>query len=106
MNIKRGVVVSHTGAIEWGVGKVMEVASAKATIQFSDGITRKIAATHYAFLQPGDPAFFVPVAETTKVAKVRAPRIPKIPKIPKQPKAPKAAKTKKPAEEQILSTEP
>lgn len=61
MIIKRGNVVSHTGAMEWGVGKVMEVTALKATIQFSDGITRKIASSHYAILQPADRSCFVPV---------------------------------------------
>ncbi len=104
MNIKRGTIVSNSGAIEWGVGKVMEVSPSKATIQFSDGIIRKIAATHYVILQPGDPAFFVPLPEIIKVAKVRAaPKIPKeakaakIPKEPKAPKIPKAAKAPKQA---------
>jgi len=98
MNIKRGTVVSNTGAVGWGVGKVMEVTPSKATIQFSDGITRMIAATHYAVLQPGDAAFFVPVVEIAKEAKVRAkPKTPKIPKIPKPPKVPKMAKANKPA---------
>jgi hypothetical protein len=93
MNIKRGTVVSNSGAIEWGVGKVMEVSPSKATIQFSDGIIRKIAATHYLILQPGDPAFFVPLPEIIKVAKVRA--APKVPKILKEPKEPKVAKMPK-----------
>ena len=56
MTIKRGIVVSHAGAIEWGVGKVVEVTAFKATIQFSDGIIRKIASSHYPILQPADPA--------------------------------------------------
>ena len=70
MIIKRGKVVSHTGAIEWGVGKVVEVTSLKATIQFSDGIIRKIASSHYNILQPADPAAFVPIP--VPVVKVRA----------------------------------
>jgi Protein of unknown function (DUF3553) len=61
MIIKLGKVVSHTGAIEWGVGKVVEVAPLKVTIQFSDGIIRKIASSHYAILQLADPAAFVPI---------------------------------------------
>ena len=95
MNIKRGNVVSNSGAIQWGVGKVMEVTASSATIQFSDGITRKIAATHYMILQPGDPAFFVPMPEITTVAKVRAAPRAKIARIPKIPKEPKAGKTVK-----------
>ena len=72
MTIKRGNVVSHAGAIEWGVGKVVEVTALKATIQFSDGIIRKIASSHYTILQPADPAFFVPLPDSVPVAKVRA----------------------------------
>lgn len=73
MIIKRGSVVNHTGAIEWGVGKVTEVAAHKATIQFSDGIIRKIASSHYPVLQPGDPDFFVPIPVSVPNIKVRAP---------------------------------
>ena len=72
MTIKRGNVVKHAGAIEWGVGKVVEVTPLKATIQFSDGIIRKIASSHYATLQPADPASFVPIPDSAPVAKVRA----------------------------------
>jgi len=72
MTIKRGNVVSHSGAIEWGVGKVVEVTDLKATIQFSDGIIRKIASSHYTILQPADPASFVPIPGSVPVVKVRA----------------------------------
>jgi len=78
MIIKRGTVVNHAGAIEWGVGKVVEVAALKATIQFSDGIIRKIASSHYSILQPADPAFFVPIPASVAIVKVRA--------TPKKPK--------------------
>ncbi len=71
MIIKRGNVVNHTGAVEWGVGKVVEVNALKATIQFSDGITRKIASSHYTILQPGDPAAFVDIPDSLPAAKVR-----------------------------------
>jgi len=71
MIIKRGNVVNHTGAAEWGVGKVVEVNALKATIQFSDGITRKIASSHYTILQPGDPAAFVDIPDSVPAAKVR-----------------------------------
>jgi hypothetical protein len=69
MTIKRGTVVSHGGASEWGVGKVVEVSSLKATIQFSDGIIRKIASSHYTILQPADPASFVPIPDSVPVVK-------------------------------------
>lgn len=72
MIIKRGTLVSHTGATEWGVGKVVEVSPLKATIQFSDGIIRKIASSHYTTLQPGDPGLYVPIPVTVSGAKVRA----------------------------------
>ncbi|MBC7964031.1 MAG: DUF3553 domain-containing protein [Steroidobacteraceae bacterium] len=72
MIIKRGIVVNHTGAVEWGAGKVVEVNALKATIQFSDGITRKIASSHYTILQPADPASFVQIPESVPVVKVRA----------------------------------
>ena len=70
--VKRGNIVSHSGAMEWGVGKVVEVTPLKATIQFSDGIIRKIASTHYTILQPADAASFVPIAESIPVVKARA----------------------------------
>ena len=72
MTIKRGNVVSHTGAHEWGTGKVVEVTALKATIQFSDGIIRKIASSHFTILQPADPASFVQIPDSVPVAKVRA----------------------------------
>ena len=78
--IKRGNLVSHSGAIEWGVGKVVEVTALRATIQFSDGIIRKIASSHYTILQPGDPAAFVPIPEKIKVVKVRATPKPRLKK--------------------------
>ena len=72
MIIKRGIVVSHAGALEWGVGKVMEVNELKATIQFSDGVIRKIASSHFAILHPADSASFVSPADSVPVPKVRA----------------------------------
>jgi hypothetical protein len=72
MIIKRGIVVSHAGAIEWGVGKVVEVTDLKATIQFSDGIIRKIASSHYTIRHPADSASFVSPADSLPVPKVRA----------------------------------
>lgn len=72
MNIRQGNVVSHTVELGWGAGKVVEVTPLKATIQFNDGIIRKIASSHYTVLQPADPASFVPAADAVPVAKVRA----------------------------------
>jgi len=72
MIIKRGNVVSHAGAIQWGAGKVLEVDTLKATIQFSDGIIRKIASTHYTVLHPANPASFVLIPDNVPVVKARA----------------------------------
>ena len=72
MIIKRGNVVSHAGALEWGVGKVVEVTPLKATIQFSDGIIRKIASSHYPTLLRADPASFVAIPDSVPAPKARA----------------------------------
>ena len=81
MNIKRGNVVSHTVAHEWGSGKVVEVNDIRATIQFSDGILRKIASSHYSTLQLADPASYLPTSEIEPAVKVRAKRKPKQPAV-------------------------
>jgi transcription elongation factor GreA-like protein len=72
MNVKRGVLVSHTGGNSWGVGKVVEVSPLKATIQFSDGITRMIASSHFNILEPADHGSFIPAPDSIPAAKVRA----------------------------------
>lgn len=95
MIVKRGCVVTHSVALEWGIGKVTEVNDIRATIQFNDGMIRKITSSHYTDLQPADPASYLPPIEKVPVAKVRAVRA--APKTPKVPKAPKAAKTTKAA---------
>jgi hypothetical protein len=82
MIIKPGKVVSHIGAHEWGVGKIVEVTKGKATIQFSDGKTRKIAASHYSSLQPADPTSFSFPPETIQTGKTKMPL--KTPKRRKQ----------------------
>lgn len=84
MNIKIGNMVSHPGGIEWGVGKVVEMATFKATIQFSDGIIRKIASSHYPILEPGDAASFVPIPDAVPVVKVRAVRKKKVKVVPQE----------------------
>ncbi len=85
MIIKRGNVVSHSGAVEWGAGKVVEVSAFKATIQFSDGVVRKIASSHYTILEPADPASFIQIPDNVPAVKARvaAKRVKKI----KQPVA-------------------
>ncbi len=75
MIIKAGNIVSHAGALEWGAGKVLEVTAAMATIQFSDGKNRKIAASHFITLQPAAAASYLPPPETAAGVKaIRAPR--------------------------------
>jgi hypothetical protein len=60
---------------QWGAGMVMEVIDGRATIRFSDGIIRKIAASHYTILLPADPAsYFPPPENVPEVKKVRAVR--------------------------------
>jgi hypothetical protein len=71
MIIKTGNIVSHTGALEWGAGKVMAVTAAMATIQFSDGKSRKIAASHFTILQPANAATYLPPSDAAPMAKTR-----------------------------------
>ncbi|HBG04700.1 MAG TPA: DUF3553 domain-containing protein [Geobacter sp.] len=74
MIVKRGCVVTHSVAQEWGIGKVTEVNEIRATIQFNDGMIRKISSSHFTSLQPADPASYLPPVEKVPVAKARAPR--------------------------------
>ena len=74
MAIRVGNIVSHTGVTEWGVGKVLEISASAVMIQFSDGKSRKIAASHFACIQPGDPGSYLPppdVPAETKVPRAR-----------------------------------
>jgi hypothetical protein len=78
MVLKTGSIVSHSGALEWGAGKVMLVTSTLATIQFSDGKSRKIAASHFSILQPAAAASYTHAVDLTADAKpARAPRVAK-----------------------------
>ena len=89
MIVKRGSVVSHTVAQEWGIGKVVELNDVRATIQFNDGMIRKITSSHFIDLQPADPASYLPPSEivpATKVAKVKS-----LSAAPKKPKKLKVA---------------
>lgn len=75
MTIKTGDIVSHAGATEWGAGKVLEVSPAKATIHFSDGKNRKIAASHFMTLQPASASSYTPPPAAVPEAKaLRTPR--------------------------------
>ena len=88
MIVKRGSVVSHMVAQEWGIGKVVEVNDVRATIQFSDGMIRKITSSHFMDLQPADPASYQPPTEKVPVVKVKAASA-----APKKPKKLKVAAT-------------
>ncbi len=81
MTIKVGNIVSHTGGLEWGVGKVLERTANSVMIQFSDGKNRKIAVSHFTFLRLAAPGSFIPPSEA--------------PVETKAPRAPRAAKKKK-----------
>lgn len=81
MIVKRGCVVSHAVATDWGVGKVIEVNDFKATIQFNDGMVRKITSSHFTDLKQADPASFVPPEALPAVTKGRA-----VSTAPKKPK--------------------
>ena len=89
MIVKRGSVVSHMVAQEWGIGKVVEVNDVRATIQFNDGMIRKITSSHFMDLQPADPSSYLPPSEKVPVAKVKAVRA--VSAAPKKPKKLKEA---------------
>lgn len=75
MTIKVGNIVSHSGVLEWGAGKVLEVTHSMVTIHFSDGRSRKIASSHFSSLQPAAADSYIPPAEAAPAAKVlRTPR--------------------------------
>jgi hypothetical protein len=78
MVLKTGSIVSHSVALDWGAGKVMLVTPTLATIQFSDGKSRKIASSHFSILQPAEAAPYTPPADLPATAKpARAPRVAK-----------------------------
>jgi len=60
MSIKRGDMVSHATAAEWGVGRVTETSPIRIAIQFHDGVTRKIASSHFKLLLPAEAGSFPP----------------------------------------------
>ncbi|MBU5613146.1 DUF3553 domain-containing protein [Geomonas azotofigens] len=66
MIVKRGSVVSHAMAQQWGTGKVVEVDDIRATIRFSDGTVRKIISSHFNDLHPADPASYHPPVKAPK----------------------------------------
>ncbi len=73
MSIKRGDVVTHAAAAQWGVGKVVEVSPDRVSILFNDGTTRKIACSHFESLLPAAQSSYLPVPEVApKVATRKA----------------------------------
>jgi len=78
MIIKVGNIVSHSGALEWGAGKVLEVTATLASIQFSDGKNRKIAASYFPTLQPAAPGSYTPPPDAP--LEMKAPRAPRVTK--------------------------
>lgn len=66
MIVKRGSVVSHSVAQDWGIGKVVEIDEYRATIRFNDGAVRKIASSHFVDLEAVDRNLYV--APPKKVA--------------------------------------
>lgn len=91
MSIRRGDVVSHSKAVEWGVGKVLEVTGGRISIEFNDGTTRKIASSHSGSLLPAAAALFIPISPVPSVATKAAPRAKKVPKVKAEPKTKAAA---------------
>jgi hypothetical protein len=71
MIVKRGSIVSHKVAQEWGIGKVTEVNESRATIRFNDGMIRKITASHFRNLQPADPAGYLPKVDKLPISNLR-----------------------------------
>ena len=71
MAIKTGNIVRHTGALQWGAGKVLEVTATMVTIGFSDGINRKIAASNFLTLQPAPADSYIPSPDAPPVVKAR-----------------------------------
>ncbi|GAM09335.1 hypothetical protein OR1_01610 [Geobacter sp. OR-1] len=67
MTITAGSIVKHQGAPEWGSGKVVEISASRVTIDFSDGISRKIAVSHFGTLQPADRDSYLPPPKAESV---------------------------------------
>lgn len=92
MIVKRGSVVSHSMAQQWGTGKVVEVDDLRATIRFSDGMVRKIISSHFADLHPADPASYHPPVKVQKGKGKGRPATPR-PRVAKGKKAAAAITT-------------
>ncbi|WP_129126456.1 DUF3553 domain-containing protein [Geomonas oryzae] len=77
MSIKRGDVVSHCAAVEWGSGKVVEVTTQWASIHFNDGGVRKISCSHFAKLMPAEASSFKPLPPVVPKAEAEAVKVKK-----------------------------
>lgn len=96
MIVKRGSVVSHSVASEWGVGKVVEVDDIRATIRFNDGMVRKITSSHFTDLKPANPSSYTPPVKGAEPPKPRRRTAATKPKpAPKSKSAPKPKPVKK-----------
>lgn len=87
MIVKRGSVVSHAMAQQWGTGKVVEVNDIRATIRFSDGMVRKIISSHFTDLHPADPATYNPPVKVQKGKGKSGPRPARPKNVKKKPTA-------------------
>lgn len=67
MALKAGTFVNHSIALEWGAGRVVAVTPTMAIIEFNDGISRKIASSHFHTLKPAEASSFVPQTGTEQV---------------------------------------
>lgn len=85
MSIRKGDVVRHSTAVEWGVGKVVEVSAYRVSIQFNDGTTRKIACSHFTSLLPAAPGSFIPPLPPNEKPAAKAPAKKKKAAAVKQP---------------------
>ena len=65
ITITPGIVIVHESAPQWGAGKVVTVTAGMATIEFSDGKSRKIASSHFGALMPSDHSSWVPIPDAT-----------------------------------------
>jgi hypothetical protein len=89
MIVKRGSVVSHSVAQDWGIGKVVEVDEYRATIRFNDGAVRKITSTHFHDLEPVDRALYVPPPKKVPAAEAKPARASKSKTVRKAAAKPK-----------------
>jgi hypothetical protein len=74
MIVKRGSVVSHSVAQEWGVGKVVEINEYRATIRFNDGTVRKIISSHFDDLEPVDRNLYIPPVKKVPASTAKSTR--------------------------------